>query len=564
MRLFGAVVTIAGLGLGSGGQASAGGPRVAQGRIVFAVGAGTGATGGASQVVALPSGGAVLVGGGGPGQSGFYAAQLTSSGALDPKFGSGGIVRVGVDSPPALPLEVLRQPDGKLVVVVSGRQTTAFSFGQLVVVRLGADGSVDRTFGSKGIATTPLGPGCDECRPAGLAPDGDIFVTGEGGQLSAALGGDPSAAGVWNVAALTPSGELDGAFGQGGLETIGAPDAGGYGVSVLPSGEVMALGMSNIQSVGGATGVLALLGPDGGADRRFNGGVPVELPVGVPAGGMLVRPDGSVVVGGRTGLFAFTATGHPDPAFGQGGVAEVGALPDGLELLPASGGGLVAVGRAAGSPGTIGGLRVTAAGRVDGSLGGAGGIRFRPHFGGGASSGRAGAGSGVSRPLVQDSFVERGVAVRADGSYLAVGGVGVVETAGRGAGGRSAFEFAAAAITAGFTSDAGFGGRAGRVRLRVSVPSQTPAAAVAGGGIRVRLDVSAAGLARVRIKAGGRVIAEGVVGIFGPGPQVVSIGLTGFGAGLLARQTAVGVSATATARDLVTEGTTATASGRLG
>ncbi len=563
---------------------------MAQGRVVFAVGVGTNANRGASEVLALPGGGAVLVGGGGP--NGFYAAQLTATGSLDRSFGRGGIVFVGVDSPPSRPLEVLRQADGKLVVVVSGRQTTAFSFGQLLVVRLGADGSLDRSFGSQGIATTPLEPACDSCAPAGLAADGDIFVTGEAGHLSAVLGGDPSAPGAWNVAALTRSGELDQGFGQGGLETVSATDAGGYDVSVLPSGEIMTLGVAGIQSAGGPTATLTLLGPDGGGDRQFNGGVPVALPAGVPPGGMFVRPDGSVVVGGGTGLFGYTATGHPDPEFGEGGVARVGALPAGLQLLGAAGGGILAVGRVAGAPDTVGGLRVSATGRVDASLGAPTGIRFRPHFGGGSGSvagGGSGSGAGsvagggagspagggsgspgaggarVVRPLAQDSFVERAIAARPDGSYLAVGGVGVVEGRGNGGvGGRSIFEFAAASLTPGFTQDAGFGGRPASVRVKLSVPAQSAAGAVGARAISVRLDVSAVGLARVRVRARGHVIAEGVVGIFGRGPEIVPIGLSAYGARVLAGQGTVVVSATATARDLVTEGASVSASGRLG
>jgi len=54
------------------------------------------------------------------------------------------------------------------------------------------------------------------------------------------------------------------------------------------------------------------------------------------------------------------------------------------------------------------------------------------------------------------------------------------------------------------------------------------------------------------------------VAIFGPGPQILPIGLTGYGASRLAGGQSVGVSATVTARDLVTEGASASASGTLG
>jgi uncharacterized delta-60 repeat protein len=560
-------VLAAGLALTGSADASPAASTTATGRTVFSVDGGrvsaTADPGGASRVVAEPDGGAVLVGAGGTSQSGFYAARLTASGALDPSFGDRGVVHVTVDSPPAVALQVLRQADGKLIVVVSGRQTTAFSFGQLLVVRLDADGSLDQTFGSQGIATVPLAPTCGACATAALAPDGDIVLTGEGGLLSAALGGDPSAPTDWDVASLTPSGALDQSFGDGGLETVPGTDAAGYDVAVLPTGEVMTLGVANLSAGAGSTAMLSLLGPDGGADRNFNGGIPVAVPPGSGATAMLVAATGSVIIGGSTALFAYTPTGQPDPSFGENGVASVGTLPKPLELLPAPGGDVLAIGRLAGAPDTLSAVRVSPSGTIDPTLGGPAGVRVRPLFGGGHASPASSADAATAGPLAQDSFAAHGVAARGDGSYLAVGGVSVVAPSGHGAA-SSIFDFAAAALTANLTPAPGFGGPARRVRAKLSLEPQTAASADAERAIEIRLDVSAPGLARVTIRALGQVIGERLVAVFGPGPRSVAIGLTPAGERLLRGRSGVAVTATATARDLVTAGTTATVSGTLG
>jgi uncharacterized delta-60 repeat protein len=557
-------------GLALGGAARAAGNRVAvaAGRVVFPVDGGAiaanAAGGKATKVVALPDGGAVLVGGGDPGHTGFYAAELTPVGSLAPGFGTGGVAHVEVDAPPPIsPLALLRQPDGKLVVVVSGGASTASVFGQMLVVRLDADGGLDPTFGSDGIVALPLAPACQECTPAALAPDGDIFVTGEGGQLSAALGGDPTAPQTWDVAAVSPSGALDQSFGAGGLETVAATDAGGYAVTVLPTGEILTLGVASLSNPAASVAMLALLGPHGGADRDFDGGTPAALPADSGASAMLAEPDGSIVVGGRSALYGYTPLGAPDASFGDDGVASVGPLPFPLELLPAAGGDVLAVGPLDRSPGTLGAVRVTATGTVDESFGGPTGAFYTPRFGGGDASPASGPGRGPAPRLGQDSFVAGGLVARPDGSYLAVGGVDVVAPAGERRGdGRSVFDFAAAALTPGFTGASGFGGRARHLALKLTIPAQT-AAADSRHGISVGLDASAPGLALVTIRAGGSVIARSLLPILAAGPQTLPVALTSRGAGLLRDAAGVRVTASASGRDLLGALAHAAATGTL-
>jgi hypothetical protein len=243
-------------------------------------------------------------------------------------------------------------------------------------------------------------------------------------------------------------------------------------------------------------------------------------------------------------------------------VADVGPLPRPIELLPAAGADVVAVGRLPGTQDTLSALRVTPTGTVDQTFGGSTGIRFKPGFGGGAGS-PAGIDPSPGTPLAQDSFAAHAVAVRPDGSYLAVGGVDVAGPAGAGRT-RASFAFATAALTPDFAPLSGFGGPARPLRVKLSIPPQTAAAAASRHAVEVRLDVSAAGLTRVTVRASGHLIARTVAPIFGAGPRLLGVALTRSGAAVLASPRAVRVTASATARNLVIQGATASASGTLG
>jgi uncharacterized delta-60 repeat protein len=542
---------VACLGLAGLAQAAPGRRAVAPGRVVFPVDGGVtsgNADGGrASLAVALPGGGAVLVGGGDPTGKVFYAAELTTTGSLDSAFATGGISRIAVHQA-VMPLQLLRQPDGKLLVVAS----TSGSGQPLVVIRLSVDGSLDQSFGTGGVAAVPIGVACDGCSTAALGPDGNLVLTGQ------TIGDSPA----WALTRLTPSGALDQSFGPAGVITLPGTDAAGYDVAVLSDDDIVTLGFENLSAGRNSTAALTRLTPMGVPDVDFNGGTPADLPPGSGAFALLVYPDGSAVVGGSTALFRYTSVGAPDPSFGNGGVARVGALPFPLQLLPAADGAVTAVGPSSSAPGTLDALRVRADGSVDPSFGAGAQIALRTSFGGGAASVLSSVRPRPLPPLAQNSFTQGQVVLRADGSYLAVGGVSVVSPTGEGEG-RSIFDFAATALTPSFAPDTAFGGKAKRLTLKLSIPGQGAASARATHGIRVRLDASAPGLARVSIRAHGRVVAQSVLAVFGSGPRTLPVELTKYGNALLAGNRGIRVSATATVRGLLTATAGASAVGTL-
>src|SRR5437867_4382203 len=72
--------------------------------------------------------------------------RLLSAGQLDPSFGSGGIVKASVNIADATTNDVDIQSDGKVVIAYTPLN------GGLGVERFNANGTVDTSFGNKGVA----------------------------------------------------------------------------------------------------------------------------------------------------------------------------------------------------------------------------------------------------------------------------------------------------------------------------------------------------------------------------------------------------------------------------
>jgi uncharacterized delta-60 repeat protein len=536
----------------------------APGRVVFSVNGGAVSDndngGGATMGVALPDGGAVVVGDAiGPGENDFYAAQLTAGGALDPSFGTGGIARVTVATSSSFtPTTMVRQSDGKLVIAGYGPQVNS-QLPPIVLVRLNPDGSLDQSFGTGGVDDLAIP---DDGGGLALEPDGDIVVSGATGQQSPAIATNPFAIPDtrWVVAVLDPSGGLDPSFGQAGIATL--PETGSYGgqVATLADGDIVALGDAEVAG-GHYVQYLTRLTPTGALDATFDGGTPATVVAGVVD--MVANPDGTVVLGLRGSVIRYTAAGALDPSFGSGGLVPIAS--SGLEqLLPAPDDGVLVIlqSETPADYGEVTAARLTGDGAVDPTLGGPTGASLTIPFGGG------GGGFLVSvrpRPLpalAQNSFRAGFFIERSDGSYLSVGAVQVLAGTGEGEG-SSIFDFAAAALTPSFTPERSFGGPATPLHAKLQVIAQRASTARTRHGIRVRLSVSAPGLARVVIKASGRVVAQAVLSVLRTAPATLPVELTSFGSAWLKSHPRSRVTATVTARDLLTNTATAAGSGTL-
>jgi uncharacterized delta-60 repeat protein len=302
---------------------------------------------------ALLSDGQILLTGGG-GTSGFSLERLNSNGSLDTSFGNQGVVHTSFPNSTGEP-QIVVQPDGKIVLASDGSTVsrggqhvpyfdlarynaggsldTSFgnqgtvvtslsksSPGEVLAVQslllqangeliLGADvdipfgvpgavmarystnGSLDTSFGNRGIVTASW---CGDVGGAilypntGSANDGKVAVVGYNSSLSEPM-----------LARFNANGTLDTAFGSGGFVPLAMTP---FGVAFDSSGRFVVGGLNEA--------VLERLNPDGTPDTTFgSGGVVTTGLTGTHGDGLAIYPNtgtdtadyGKIVVVGAAG-----------------------------------------------------------------------------------------------------------------------------------------------------------------------------------------------------------------------------------------------------------------------
>jgi uncharacterized delta-60 repeat protein len=340
------------------------------GQVITATGLDSAASG-----LAVQSDGQLIVSGF---VGGLSVLRYTSSGSLDPRFGSGGRVALG----PQLQNgnDVVLQPDGRIVVASGSGNPADFSSLDFGVVRLNLDGSLDNSFGSAGVVTTDLGARDSPSRVL-LQPDGKIVLVGTSDHEFA--GGHFFFRGDFALARYTSSGSLDSTFGAGGkvvTSLVAAITSPANDVAVQSDGKIVAVG--SVGSEGFRDFALARYNADGSLDTTFGTGGRVMTDFGGTddvANAIAVQRDGKLVVVGSAlpsapsgtptmvhrlvALARYNADGSLDSTFGTGGKVTTDFGPDGS-------GNAVAVlddGRIIVADGSLGGS-LLARYRADGSL----------------------------------------------------------------------------------------------------------------------------------------------------------------------------------------------------
>ncbi|HKH15625.1 MAG TPA: hypothetical protein VKA47_13320 [Solirubrobacterales bacterium] len=234
-------------------------------------------------------------------------------GDLDRSFGHGGLLVVNRAHDFANAVDIGRK--GR--IVVAGFDTIA---------RRRPNGHPDRSFGKRGLVRLESGvyenPGSYVAvgsSAVAVGPKGAVFVAGR-----TCSGGCSDFA----VSRLTPDGELDQSFGQGGTARIGfeKPDSAALSIAIATGGRLV---------VGGSTCTsrsckfaLARLDRNGELDPSFGNGGRVTGSFGggcsFPLGGMALDSRERIVVGGScqsriASLARFKPNGEPDRSFGHGG-----------------------------------------------------------------------------------------------------------------------------------------------------------------------------------------------------------------------------------------------------
>lgn len=238
------------------------------------------------------------------------------SGSLDPTFGTCGVVTTTVGNHSAQANAVAIQSNGK--IVAAGYAYTGSNY-DIAVVRYNTNGSLDTTFGTGGIVTTPVGSGHDYARAIGIQSDGKIVVAGY-----ASNGSNYDFA----VVRYATNGSLDTTFGAGGIVTtpVGSLDDFANGLGIQSDGKIVVAGET---SVTGSNDDFAVVryNTDGSPDITFGTGGIVTTSVGSGTDGayaMGIQSDGKIVLGGYSSndfaVVRHTANGSLDTAFGTGGI----------------------------------------------------------------------------------------------------------------------------------------------------------------------------------------------------------------------------------------------------
>jgi len=222
----------------------------------------------------------------------FSLVRYNSDGTLDPGFGGDGKVTTDFSLLIDLILDMLVQPDGKILVV--GASVNG-SNHDLAMARYNTDGSLDNTFGTNGKLTENFGSGADWGTGVALQPDGKIIV---GGWTENGTNKD------FAVARFNADGSLDNSFGGNGkVETeIGTSEDVANDMVLQPDGKIILAGYS---SRGADIHDFALVRylADGSLDTTW--GTDGKLLTSISnvedhANAVLVQPDGNVVAAGYT------------------------------------------------------------------------------------------------------------------------------------------------------------------------------------------------------------------------------------------------------------------------
>jgi len=240
------------------------------------------------------------------------ALAMAQAGSLDPTFGSGGIVTTpGAQcggGAPAINCVLAIQSNGK--IVVAGSNVPPPENTAITLARYNTDGSLDSTFGNAGIVAFNTDNGGP---PFGLAIQSD-------GKIVFAAPNNI----VLNVFRLNSNGTLDTTFGTGGIASVSTFLVGATpgGMALSPNGKILVA----------VAGSLVQLLPNGQLDSSFGtGGV---APLLQTAGALAFSGQPLVLSNfGSASATQYSSNGSLNTAFGVNGQAPSLGFPGAIVLL---------------------------------------------------------------------------------------------------------------------------------------------------------------------------------------------------------------------------------------
>ena len=246
----------------------------------------------------------------------FGIFRLNTDGTRDMTWGVNGVVKIPIGSGSSYGHEIVLQPDGK-IVVFGVTQRGSFNDFDLAVARLHSNGTLDASFGTNGVLTTPVlnNTGFARIPEVKLQPDGKfLFLV----QANSIIG----------AGRINANGTLDTAFGTNGFLALNT--ASGFDVRALalqPDGKFIIV--TRVFDNNQAQSTVIRYNANATPDSSFgtNGTVVTSLADDFRGFAVVIQPNGKIVVGGQrnTGslrqfaLLRVNPTGAIDTGFGANG-----------------------------------------------------------------------------------------------------------------------------------------------------------------------------------------------------------------------------------------------------
>jgi len=270
------------------------------------------------------------------------------------------------------------QADGKIIEAGSSN----FDFA---VVRYGADGTLDTSFGNAGKVTTSIGSGPDWAQDATIQADGKILVAG---YTYSSFGSVPD----FSLVRYNTDGTLDATFGNAGkVMTAISPSTNGggsdvaYALALQSDGKIILVGETTVQARYSIDFAIVRYNIDGSLDLTFGSGgkTTTSIDPGTDsASDIAIQTDGKILVAGWTGepidfaVVRYNANGTLDAGFGSGGkvVTAIGPSHDyGSSLALQADGKFLVTGKTwTGSDYDVGVVRYNTNGSLDATFGNGG------------------------------------------------------------------------------------------------------------------------------------------------------------------------------------------------
>ncbi len=272
----------------------------------------------------------------------YSVIRLTSAGALDTGFGTGGIVRLTVGSGgPDVGTSVALTQEGR--IVIGGGSINATGVESMSIAVLDDSGAPFSGFSDNGRHVVSINVhGSAWANDVAVQSDGRFILAGTAGN-----GNDQDFAVVRLDAAHAPGGEMHLPFGDSGVRTL---DLGGddiaHAVVIQPDGALLVAGESTVAGV--TRYAVVRLDANGDLDPTFGTGGITTLSIG-PADdlalSLALQSDGRILVSGTTVLDGWQrvsavrllADGSVDPSFGATVAAGLGGgavyVEDGLAVV---------------------------------------------------------------------------------------------------------------------------------------------------------------------------------------------------------------------------------------